>query len=766
MILHRLGLVMIFCLCLGTLSAQCKLVLNGQVKDRHDGSFLEYASIYIPELKKDYTTDESGHFLVENICPGAYHFDVFHIGCESQSFYITIQMDTAVVFEMEHHLEILSEVLVTDHKHDRNLSQASYAISGAELQRLKSQSIASMVAGIPGVDMVQTGGNVAKPVIQGLSGNRIALVTDGVILESQQWGIDHAPEINGSQAEKISVIKSSAPILYGSSAMGGVILVDYFKAVQDPHPHGILNLSYNQNGRGLGSSAKLFGKIKNWTYNTQGLYKKSGDKQTPTYFLNNTGAQEWAGGITLGKTGNKDALRFSLDYVHQNLGILRGAHIGNTTDLENALLRDEPFFTEPTFSYGIEAPRQNVGHLTSAIHWDRTIATNQSLKWTYDFQMNNRQEFDVRRGGRSDRPIIDLRLMSHTARLVWELSQTKSNTKAGLDFRYQDNDNLPGTGALPLIPDYLSWKPSAFLLQAMDLSDHFHAEYGMRYEFTRFSVFPIVNNAIEAKNKSFHGGAANVGLVYFNENTSVKLDASFIARAPQVNEMYNSGLHQGIAALEFGNADLDVEKSIKFTADIGQSLAKAGKINLTLYGQRVSNFIYLAPSPEPRLTVRGAFLVYNYTNNDAFLTGFDLMHLVTITKNLEWTNKLAYIRAINTDENKELVLTPPYRMSSSLQYDVPLNVTGNKTLELFTSWKYTSRQNQVLEADDFLSAPEAYQLIDAGMVLHIPAFGLPLDLELSCTNLLNKTYRDYMNRLRYFADDLGRNLHLSIQLKF
>lgn len=751
---------------INSINGQCSLKVTGQVQDRHDGASLEFASVYIPELKKDYTTDITGQFAIEGLCAGRYHFDVFHIGCESQSFFIEISSDTVLVFQMEHHLELLSEVLITEHKHDRNLSQASYALSGSELQRLKSQSLAAIVSGIPGVDMIQSGGNAAKPIIQGLTGNRIAMVSDGVILESQQWGIDHAPEINGSHAEKISVIKSSAPVLYGTSAMGGVILVDNFKQVEDPHLHGIVNSSYNTNGRAFGGSAKLMGKMLGWTYNTQAMFRKNGDQHTPDYFLNNTGSQEVGGGLAIGKISDRQSLRIRADYMFQNLGILRGAHIGNTTDLENALYRSVPFFTEEQFSYTIEAPRQEIGHLTTAVNYSRNISAHQNLNFSYNLQQNRRMEFDVRRGGRSDKPIIDLRLLSQTANLTWDYEGKSINTKIGADFRYQDNDNLPGTGALPLIPDYMSWKPSLFFLQAADLSDHFHAEYGLRYEYTGYSIFKIVNNAIEASEKKFNGGAINLGFVYYNDLTSIKVDASYIARAPQVNEMYNSGLHQGIAALEFGNPSLGLEQSVKITADASQQLGKAGKINLTLYGQKVKDFIYLAPAAEPALTVRGAFLVYNYTNNDALISGLDMLHVVNLLSDLDWTNKLSYIRAINTDENKELVLTPPFRASSAVNYDVALGGVKSNSLEFFVQWKYTGRQNEVADGDDFLAAPEAYHLADGGIIFHSSLLRLPMDLELSCSNIFNKTYRDYMNRLRYFADDTGRNLHLNLQIKF
>ena len=384
----------------------------------------------------------------------------------------------------------------------------------------------------------------------------------------------------------------------------------------------------------------------------------------------------------------------------------------------------------------------------------------------YNLQQNNRQEFDVRRAGRSDKPIVDLRIISQTADAKWEINETKANTQIGIQLKYQDNDNLPGTGALPLIPDYLTWRPAIYVLQQRDFWTHFHIEYGSRYEFTHNKVFRINQNQIETIKDVFHGGAVNAGMAYFNQHTNLKVDASLIARAPQVNEMYNKGLHQGIAALEYGNENLGLEKSFKLTADIFQSLGQLGNLNLTVYSQWVKDFIFLAPASEPQLTVRGAFLVYNYENADALLRGIDMLHTVEPLSGLEWTNKFSFLRAQNTEIDKELVLTPPLRMSSSMTYHISFSKNRNKSLEFTAAWKYAAKQHRVDDGSDFAPAPDAYHLWDAAMVLHHTLFKQPADFHINISNLLNTSYRDYLNRLRYFADDLGRNIQLGINIKF
>jgi iron complex outermembrane receptor protein len=79
---------------------------------------------------------------------------------------------------------------------------------------------------LAGVTTLQTGSSISKPVIHGLHSNRILIMNNGVRQEGQQWGSEHAPEIDPFIATRLSVVKGAAGVRYGSDAIGGVILVE------------------------------------------------------------------------------------------------------------------------------------------------------------------------------------------------------------------------------------------------------------------------------------------------------------------------------------------------------------------------------------------------------------------------------------------------------------------------------------------------------------------------------------------------------------
>ncbi len=88
------------------------------------------------------------------------------------------------------------------------------------------ESLGESLKDITGVTVLNTGSSISKPVIHGLYGNRIVILNNGVRQEGQQWGSEHAPEIDPLIGRKLEVVKGASTVRYGPDAIAGVILVD------------------------------------------------------------------------------------------------------------------------------------------------------------------------------------------------------------------------------------------------------------------------------------------------------------------------------------------------------------------------------------------------------------------------------------------------------------------------------------------------------------------------------------------------------------
>ena len=200
--------------------------ISGVVSNAENYAALEQASIYISILEKGTATNENGFYELNDLPIGSFILVVSSIGFETFSTTINISSGENIInvsltpsaIEME-------EVIVSTLFHKLQ-SENVMKVERANMKDLKTVGAITLSDGITkiaGVESVSTGVGIGKPVIRGLSANRVLVYTQGVRMENQQFGAEHGLGINGVGIESIEVIKGPASLLYGSDAMGGVL---------------------------------------------------------------------------------------------------------------------------------------------------------------------------------------------------------------------------------------------------------------------------------------------------------------------------------------------------------------------------------------------------------------------------------------------------------------------------------------------------------------------------------------------------------------
>ena len=763
-------LVSLFSLFLSFANGQeCEITLSGFVLDKGTSIPLELTNIYLEESGKGTISDSLGYFKIENLCKGDYHLRVSHIGCETISQFLTLQRDTIINIFLIHHDELLDEVIVHGEKGD-NSTEVSNTLNRETITRKSNKNLSDILENIAGVSSLKNGSGISKPVIHGLYGNRVAILNNGISQAGQQWGNDHAPEIDPFVADHLSVIKGAAALAYPSNALGSVVLVEADKINQDPHLHGQVNYIFQSNGLGHTFNTMLE-KNDQWAaWRISGTLKLSGDNRSPDYFLTNTGRKEGDIALQLEKDfGSKWQNQLYYSWFNTEIGILRGSHVGNLTDLEEAIGREVPFYTNESFSYNIESPRQLVSHHLIKLRSKYKINEQSYLNFQYGGQLNNRDEFDVRRSGRSEIPALSLKQLSHFLEGNYNL-YTKNDfiLKSGIQFTFVDNTNNPETGILPLIPDYRSYNPAAFLILKKEQKKVFY-EFGMRYNFKHLDVLTIsksVPRIIERFNHKFHNYAASGGLKYkFNRDFKSNINVGYMLRAPEVNELYSFGLHQGVSGIEEGDRNLVSEKSLKVIWTNDWSFRDQLFVQFIAYFQHIDDYIYLEPQDSFRLTIRGAFPVFQYKQTDVNIYGGDLSITYEPRNNLKFIVKYAIVRGDDVTNNISLVNIPADNIFASVNYSFS-DMGSWKNNFLSLNGNYTFKQWRITEDQDFLPPPDAYFLLGLSAGTSLQFKDSSLKFSFNIENLLNQKYRDYLNRLRYFADDLGINISLGINYSF
>ena len=227
-----------------------------------------------------------------------------------------------------------------------------------------------------------------------------------------------------------------------------------------------------------------------------------------------------------------------------------------------------------------------------------------------------------------------------------------------------------------------------------------------------------------------------------------------------MNELFSEGLHHGAAAIEEGDSTLTPEKAVKLVIGV-ERIGQRVQGKLTVYAQQIRDFIYLRPEGEPRLTVRGAFPVFKYVQDDARMWGIDGAVRVEIIRGLDTEVKYSMVRATNTAEDQPLIYIPSDRLHAGLLWK-----SNSSIWEAGIAVEHVWEQTRAPEGLDYAPPPPAYTLAKLTGGAHFSIGSNNMDVYLTISNLFNTSYREYLNRLRYFADDIGRNVELRIHYQF
>ena len=780
----------------------CENKIHGSILDFHDGTPLAGATIYIKTQERYTTSDIDGNYAIKNICTGKLSLIISHVGCENKYLDIDVNGNMYKKINMEHHIEELEEVAIKTHgikKH--SLTAQETVLRSSVLAKYTSLSLGDALKEVPGVSSINTGNGIVKPVINGLHSSRVLILNNNVRLKDQEWGVDHAPSIDINGANQISVIKGSGALAYGGDAIGGVVVINPERAIRIDTLYGKTSTGYQSNGRGFNTSTSINKNYKSgWFAHALASYKKNGDFNAPDYSLTNTGLNSRGFTAKFGKNKFKSGFEVYYSYLANEIGILRSAHIGNSISLANAINAPRPIFTED-FSYKINPPKQETTHKLAKAYYYKRIKNFGKVDIQYDYQNNQRFEFDIRRGGRSVKPAIDLKLQTHSI----ILNAKKDNNldrkyNLGLTARHQNNFANPETGVRRLIPDYNKYDFGSYITTVWKINDKLTADAGLRYDFSRIDAFKFYrtsfwnsrnyniqfpNLVIETLRNQlltnpvldFHNLSSSLGFKYhFNDHNYVIGNYALSSRAPNPSELFSDGVHHSAARIEIGDLSFNSEQSNRISGSYGYTGTKLNFQVETYYNQ-IKDYIYLVPTQNGiRNLLRGPFPEWEYIQTNARFYGVDISTNYKITPRLQLKHKSSFIKGNDIKADLPLIDIPPFTTLNGITYT---NTNwSNFTANINSEWVF--RQNEFPDAFNYtipvangpgidvdLSPPPSYHLIHFESKITLPLHKQSsLNIMFSVDNVFNTSYRNYLNRLRFFADDLGRNFRLQIQFNY
>jgi iron complex outermembrane receptor protein len=707
--------------------AQSNATLRGTVTLEASGTPVHNVIVTITQLKRAVETDDNGAYEFQNVPPGTYDVVAELDRVPNVLQRVTVTPGGTATADFQIRLTTRKEeVTVTatgNEESSFNSIQSVTSLTAVELAEKNPQSLGEALDHELGVSKRSFGPGTSRPVIRGFDGDRVLVLQDGNRIGSLgfQSG-DHGEPIDVLSLDKLEVVKGPATLLYGSSAIGGV--VNAITGHESAHKglRGYITTIGGTNNYQAGGSAGFEYGTDKWLFWGNGGGQRAGDYDTPVGRVTNSYTRGGNGSGGFGYFPGKSffTLDYTFDKVVYGIPINSAEENPEVVHLDprrhslhfNGGFRDLDSFIEGA-QLSLQYNDYKHGEINSITNEINTLFKNKTF--TY------RATFDERKKGR------------------W------SGT-FGLWGLHRDYDSI---GAEALAPPTKQNGFALFALQKLDL-EHITFQFGGRFEHNGYNPALLVDRMLP--DRSFNGFSGAIGM-----RIPTWRGGAFVAnythsyRAPALEELYNNGPHPGNATFEIGDPNLRRERGDGLDLSVRHSNNRL-RAEFNVFYYRFKDFIFLAPTGE----IAEGLTVANYDQGKTRYVGAEGKFEVALHPNLWLISELDYVNAKLTDTNTPLPRIPPLRGRIGLEATykgfrfAPEAVMAKDQNKLFP--------NEIRTAGYTIFDMTASYTIARQHMAHI--------ISLNGFNLGDRLYRNHLSFIKEFAPEIGRGVRLTYSLRF
>lgn len=654
-------------------------------------------------------------------------------------------------------------------------------LEGQEKDRRESASLGETLDQLPGVDTISAGNQVGKPVIRGLSGNRVRILSDGIGVDHQQYGTRHSPNIDPFLSERIEVVRGASSILYGSDALGGAVNVKP------------LSLGFSKDGERRSGGEALFGYANNndqsdigfkgfsegdqWTFAAGIINRNAGDltvPDNPTFFPPPPSDPEQRRAPAY--TGELDFTNF--EQLNGQLGVGYRAGFGEFRLRYTGWRNEHNFLLPPPAGMlppgqGPEGVGQNLEN--DELRLDASIPANDTwtLKPTLVWQNNLRQSnaAGIPREDLFD-GTIDLEFDQYTMRVEGQHSQIGpfDAGRVGIEYRTKDQSSR---GTTQLAPGGTVDNVGVFVFEERTFG-RLTLQAGLRHDWTKTvgesskTNAPTTFSGRDSNSESVTTGSIG-GAFSITNNLTLASNIGRGFRTPTLFERYADGVHAGVAAVQQGNADLEAEKSLNTDMALRWRSNRLSA-SATVYRNAIDGYIFLQSTGN----TQGGLPVFAYQQTDAVLTGFELAASGKITDTVELGASYSAVNGENDDTGDDLPLQPADELRVEGTWTPPswswlnspyvrIGVRHNASKDVAPGEPFAQFDN----APFGTASTDAYTVGDLSLGFALTRAGSePIQFDLSVRNITDESYRDFLDTYKGYALSQGRNIMAKVRVPF
>lgn len=635
----------------------------------------------------------------------------------------------------EKHVKDLAGVVVTASALQDTadtLSKPTEVLSGARLDENRAATLGETVSSVPGVQSSNFGPGVGRPIIRGMDGPRVAILSGG--LSSQDVSTvsqDHAPAIEPFLADQIEVLKGPSTLLYGSGAIGGAVNVVDGRIPDGPIDNGFSGRAearfFGGDQGGNTTMARVDGGNDRFALHADAVYRHAPDYTTPdgrqqnSYIDTRSGA---LGGSLLGDWGyvGLSASRFNDEY-------------GNPGEPGNPVLGERGVYLK--------------------MHQDRYEAkgalndlwgAGNGLRFSFAHTGYEHTEFE------GDTPGTRFRKNANEGRVEATFG-SRDGWQGALGTQLSASTFL-AIGEEAFVPQTSTRAYGVFGV-ARRSWDGFQLDLGARVDNVKSSPVDAASRDFRPLSLSLAGGWK------LSDAWKLTLNLDRAERAPVEEELFSDGPHIATLAYEIGNAGLRKEAANQLELGL-QYQADWVEAKVSAYYNRFDNFIYLADTGNTWYWAEGDqdLPVRQWTQANARFRGLEGEASFHLARNDsgDWDLRVFgdTVRATLANGGGNLPRIAPARLGAQLRWQ-------HEGWRAALGATRTSRQNDVAVNE---TPTAGYTLVDAHLSRHFDSGNISWELFADGSNLTNQVARVHTSFLKDQVMLPGRSVGFGVRVFF
>ena len=742
-----------FILCVGISTyTLAQNTISGTVTDQNNTPLLG-VQIYIEQLHIGTTTDENGSFDLSKIPNGTNYIIFSFIGFETITKTLQLSDENKILdIQLTESIFHMDEVIVStpfQKIQSENVMKVEYK-SMKSLEKIGAPTLIQGLVSIPGVSEISTGTGIGKPVIRGLSGNRVLVYAQGVRLENQQFGDEHGLGLNEAGIESVEVIKGPASLLYGSDALGGVLYFNPERFANNNETNTNFSQSFFSNTLGSNSSLGFKTSKRNVKFLVRGSYNMHSDYKIPDGDrVTNTRFNEKDFKTGLGYNWDNFVTELRYNFTSSKIGITEG--------IDNQTSQKEP-----------DLPYQNIDNHILSLH-NHFFLNNSKIDFNLGYVYNHRKEFEEESHDQvgevhEEKPdaSLNLKLKTFTYDVKYHFPKVnKLETILGVQGLHQTNKNF---GEEILIPDATTNDFGVFTTALWNWNENNGIQGGFRFDYRDLQTEEHIvfhgteEHIFQALDQKYHNFTASLGYkTALLKHITTRLNLATGYRAPNLAELTSNGAHHGTNRFEIGNPDLKSEQN--FQTDLSLEFrSQHFEVFANGFYNKINNYIFIQPTGEFEEDLQ----IFEYVQSDANLYGGEFgIHFHPHP--LDWLHLESTFETVIGEKNngEYLPLIPANKWSNTIRTEFD----GTKKInDLYASLKLESFFAQE-KISQFETTTNGYNLLNFSTGGTLDFNKSSLQINFSVNNVFDTTYISHLSALK--VDDIPNNgINFVLGLKF